>query len=483
MRAGFDRGIHLGTDLREAGAQAVAAAGRVEAAVDDVRGEAGHVAVVVDVHELGQVLLANDGERQGHQAAGGRARVEQVLLGADVGREGGDELLADRVQRRVGHLREQLVEVVVKQPRLVGEHGHRGVGAHRADRLRARAGHGGEDEAQFLFGVAESALAGQQVRRRRHGPLAVRQVVQVDEAGVQPVLVGMLGGEDGLDLFVLDDPAGGRVGEEDAARLEAAAAHDAGGLDVEHADLGGEDDQAVGGDPVPAGAQAVAVEHGADHGAVGERDQRGAVPGLHQRRVELVEGPPPGVHLVMVLPRLGDHHEQRVRQRPAAEVEQFEALVERTGVRAVHVDDREQPLDALARLGRRDQRGGEHLLTGAHPVPVALHGVDLAVVRDVAVRVRPRPRRERVGGEPGVHQGEAGLVALVGQVGEERLDLGRGQHALVDDRPGGQGCEVDASPLAPGQVLDALAQAEGHPVEDKAALTRRARHEQLREMG
>ena len=38
-------------------------------------------------------------------------------------------------------------------------------------------------------------------------------------------------------------------------------------------------------------------------------------------------------------------------------------------------------------------------------------------------------------------------------------------------------------PLAPGQVLDALAQAEGHPVEDKAALTRRARHEQLRDMG
>jgi len=97
-------------------------------------------------------------------------------------------------------------------------------------------------------------------------------------------------------------------------RLEPAAAHDAGGLDVEHADLGGEDDQAVGGHPVPARAQAVSVEHGPDHGAVGERDQRGAVPRLHHRGVELVEGAALGVHLAVVLPRLRDHHEQRVRQ-------------------------------------------------------------------------------------------------------------------------------------------------------------------------
>ena len=53
----------------------------------------------------------------------------------------GDQLLADGVQRRVGDLGEQLGEVVEEQPRPVRQHRHRGVGAHRADRLGAGAGH------------------------------------------------------------------------------------------------------------------------------------------------------------------------------------------------------------------------------------------------------------------------------------------------------------------------------------------------------
>src|SRR3712207_7749585 len=41
---------------------------------------------------------------------------------------------------------------------------------------------------------------------------------------------------------------------------------------------------------------------------------------------------------------------------------------------------------------------------GPHPVAVALDGVDLAVVGDHPIRVGEFPRREGVGGEPGVHQ-------------------------------------------------------------------------------
>ena len=69
--------------------------------------------------------------------------------------------------------------------------------------------------------------------------------------------------------------------------------------------------------------------------------------------------------------------------------------------------------------------GGQHRLAGAHPVPVAADGVDLAVVRDVAERVGQRPGREGVGGEPGVHDRDRALVALVGEVGEERAAAAR----------------------------------------------------------
>ena len=121
---------------------------------------------------------------------------------------------------------------------------------------------------------------------------------------------------------------------------------------------------------------------------------------------------------------------------------------------------------------------GQHRLAGAHPVAVPLHGVDLAVVRDVPVRVRPRPGRERVGGEPGVHERQARRVALVGQVGEERLNLRRGQHALVHQRPRRQAGEVDA-----GLVFGALAQTEGHPLQPHAGLARDPGDEQLGQPG
>ena len=87
--------------------------------------------------------------------------------------------------------------------------------------------------------------------------------------------------------------------------------------------------------------------------------------------------------------------------------------------RAVRVDDREQPLDAAAGFDAGNSRGLEHRLAGPHPVAVAADGVDLAVVRDEPVRVRQRPGRERVGGEPGVHQGEV-AARTAGRTGQGR---------------------------------------------------------------
>ena len=193
-------------------------------------------------------------------------------------------------------------------------------------------------------------LLGEQIGRPfgpfRPGP--IRQVIQVDQPGVQPVLVRVLGGQGRLDLFVLDEAPGGRVGQEDAAGLQPPLPDHRGRVDVEDADLAGQHDQAVAGHPVPPGAQAIAVEHGADHRAVGERDQGRAVPRFHQRGVELVERAPFRAHLLVVLPRLRDHHQHRVRQRPAAHVQQLQALVEAGRVAGVLVQDREEPLDPLA---------------------------------------------------------------------------------------------------------------------------------------
>ena len=277
---------------------------------------------------------------------------------------------------------------------------------------------------------------------------------------MQPVVVRMLRGQFRLDLLVLDDPACRGVGEEDPARLQPALADHLGRVDVQHAHLAGQHDQAVSRHPVPAGPQPVAVQHGADHAAVGERDQRGTVPWLHQRGVEPVERPPGRFHLRVVLPRLGNHHQHRVRQRPAAQVQQFQAGVEARRVAGRLVQDRQQPVEPAPARVRLDQVGGQHRLAGAHPVAVAPDGVDLAVVRDEPERVGQRPGRERVRGEPGVDERQRGAEPGVRQVRVERLQLERGQHSLVDDR----GADRLAR-YAPVSASRALAQAVRPPVQ------------------
>ena len=272
-----------------------------------------------------------------------------MLCGTERGAQRGDELLADRVQRRVGDLREQLGEVVEEQPRALGQRGDRRVRAHRAERLGTGLGHRREDDAQLLLGVAEGLLAAGDRGVGVHDVLALGQVGELDLAGLQPLGVRLLGGEAGLDLVVLDDAVLDGVDEEHPAGLQPALADDLGGVDVEDADLGAEDDEAVVGDPVAAGAKAVAVEDRADLLAVGEGDAGRAVPGLHHRGVELVEGAAGRVHGVVVLPRLRDHHQHGVRQRTAAEVQEFEHLVEGRGVGGVRRADRED----RSRLRRR----------------------------------------------------------------------------------------------------------------------------------
>ena len=62
---------------------------------------------------------------------------EQIAPPAEVDVERHHELLADRIDRRIRDLREELLEVGVKQPRLEREHRERRVIAHRAHGFRA----------------------------------------------------------------------------------------------------------------------------------------------------------------------------------------------------------------------------------------------------------------------------------------------------------------------------------------------------------
>ena len=193
------------------------------------------VDVVVDVAQRLELAVEQDRlfEQQLVRVLG--RLVEQVALVAQAGREAHHDFLADRVDRRVGDLREELLEVGEQRRRLVGEHRQREVVAHRADRLGAVDRHRRQQHPQVLLGVAEGALAQpQRLVGERHF-VRGRQVREGHGVARVPLAVGLARGDLALDLLVLDDPAPLEVDEEQLARLQAPEAPDLLGRDVEQA--------------------------------------------------------------------------------------------------------------------------------------------------------------------------------------------------------------------------------------------------------
>ena len=82
---------------------------------------------------------------------------------------------------------------------------------------------------------------------------------------------------------------------------------------VDHANFGGEDDQAIFGDPVAARAQAIAVKGGANKIAIGEGHCCRTVPRLDHWRVVAVKRLRVGRHLGIAFPGRGHQHAQRVQ--------------------------------------------------------------------------------------------------------------------------------------------------------------------------
>ena len=122
--------------------------------------------------------------------------VEQVRPRADDRHEAHDEFLADRIDRRVRHLREVLLEVGEQQLRLVRQRRDRRVGAHRAGAFFAGRGHRRHQDVDVFLGVAERLLAIEQRQVRQRALVGgLRQLLQHELGAVEPLAVGMAPGE------------------------------------------------------------------------------------------------------------------------------------------------------------------------------------------------------------------------------------------------------------------------------------------------
>ena len=269
-------------------------------------------------------------------------------------------------------------------------------------------------------------------------PRQFRQLGELELGRLQPGLVRVLGGEFALDLVVVDDAALFEVDQQHLARLEPPFAGDLFLRHRQYAGFRGHDHVVVVGDHIARRPQPVAVEGGADLAAIGKGDRRRTVPRLHQRRVVFVKSPPLRLHQRVAGPGLGDQHHHRMGERiAAADDQQLQRVVDAGGVGLVRADQRHH----LGQIGAQQLRG-HRLAARMHPVDVAAHGVDLAVVAQEPIRMGEPPRREGVGRKALMDQRQRRDGQRVAQILVKAADLRRQQQPLVDDGAGREGRHV-----------------------------------------
>ena len=103
---------------------------------------------------------------------------------------------------------------------------------------------------------------------------------------------------------------------------------------------------------------------------------------------------------MVVGPGLRNRHHDGQRKLHAAHNEEFQRVVQHGGVRTSGIYHRKHLVElSFQMVGRHG------LLTGQHFVGISADRVDLTVVNDKTVGMRPHPAWIRVGAEPGVNHG------------------------------------------------------------------------------
>src|SRR5581483_5059266 len=115
--AGLDRERSAPAELIERPLQSLLAVGDRE----ERRQRIGEEIALRDTAQLLQIAIREDRVRQLQRVAVPRRLVQDVALGADITDERHHHFFADRVDRRIGDLRKELLKVVEQRLRLVGQ--------------------------------------------------------------------------------------------------------------------------------------------------------------------------------------------------------------------------------------------------------------------------------------------------------------------------------------------------------------------------
>ena len=189
---------------------------------------------------------------------------------------------------------------------------------------------------------------------------------------------------------------------------------------------------------VAAGTETISVESGTDFDAIGEDESGGAIPRLGEGSMIVVEAADRFGDVLIVAESGRHEHAHGLLDRAAREDEELQRVVERGGIGFARAHEILEEIN----IASPDVRL-EEFFTGGHPVSVASHGVDFAIVAHHAEGLSERPSRESVGGETLVVERDPCLEIGVLQVTVERSEGRRHCKALVADKSSGKGRDIE----------------------------------------
>ena len=364
-----DYGIALGNGLGRRGAQVIQSRFqgiRPLGVKKDGQGNGAHFPGI-QLADLRQFPAGQQGGMEFQLAAVFRRFGEKIPLPADKGFEGSYQFLPNGVERRIGYLGKQLLEIVEQQLILFRQHRQRRIVAHRPYRLIAAGRHGRGQHPQFLVGIAKGPLPPGQFRPvgpgRRRGR---RQGGQSHLVVPQPLAVGLAAGQVLFQFRIADNAPLLQADQKHPPRLKPAALLDLRRRNIQYPRFRGHHQLVILGNGVAEGAQAVAIQHGADVAVRGGHHHRRPVPRLHQAGMIFVKIPLFRRHIRMLFPRLGNHHQHRMVQAAAGHGQQFQGIVKAGRVAGPRRHHRGNLGNVRPEPGR-----GELRFPGVHPVDIA----------------------------------------------------------------------------------------------------------------
>ena len=198
-----------------------------------------------DVPERGHLLGQQHRVLQTEHPGVARPLEQRRAAAAEVHAERHHHRLAQRIDRRVGHLREALPEVRVEALRHRRERRDRRVVAHAPHRVGAGAAHRLEHEPQVLEAVAEAPLCPDERLARVHRRHARGIGHERRHVARHPARVGPPRRDLALGVEVPDHLAPSGVHDQHLAGAHLAALDHLARVEVDQPDLGARDHQAV----------------------------------------------------------------------------------------------------------------------------------------------------------------------------------------------------------------------------------------------